>query len=183
VTKRVAFSQEIEASPETIWRVLADATRLPDWAFTEGRFPYPVEGKYGSDQTEGVGAIWIGVAADGQIATQEVTTWQPASTLTLELQETANAPLQMAQTNNFSLEPVDDNTRVTWTVDWELTGGFSISSLLLRFTANGAFEEMIAGSLENLKVLVENEAVVANGSSTKQAENETTQPENESQTV
>ena len=51
---------------------------------------------------------------------------------------------------------VDNGTKITWSVDWELTGGFSLSSLLVRFTGNGAFEEMIAGSLENLKDLIEN---------------------------
>jgi len=68
-----------------------------------------------------------------------------------------HAPLQMAQTNTFELEAVDESTKVTWTVDWELTGGFSLTKLLLRFSAGGAFEEMIAGSLENLKMLVEKE--------------------------
>lgn len=153
----VTYSQEIKATPEQVWAVLADVTRLPDWAYKEGRFPYPVEGKYGSDQTEGPGAIWVGVAADGQIATQKITAWEPAKNLGYELQATENAPLQMAQSNTFILEPAGDATTVTWVVDWELTGGFSLNKLLIRFTANGAFEEMMAGSLENLKQLVENQ--------------------------
>jgi uncharacterized protein YndB with AHSA1/START domain len=144
--------------PDQVWAVLTDVVRLPDWAYKEGRFPYPVEGRYGSDQKEGPGTIWIGVSADGQIATQKLVDWEPAKKLAYELQETENAPLQMAQTNTFTLEPVGDHTKVTWTVDWELTGGFSLSALLMRFTANGAFEEMMAGSLENLKQLVEKEA-------------------------
>ena len=65
--------------------------------------------------------------------------------------------MQIAQSNTFNLEPAGDATKVTWAVDWELTGGFSLNKLLIRFTANGAFEEMMAGSLENLKQLVENE--------------------------
>ena len=179
--KRVTYSQEIEATPDKIWGVLADPTRLPDWAYTEGRFPYPVEGKYGSEQTEGVGTIWIGIAADGQVATQKITAWETASQLTYELQETENAPLQMAQTNSFSLEPVNDKTKVTWIVDWELTGGFSISSLLVRFTANGAFEEMMTGSLDNLKTLVEEEAVGSNGTSTTPDEDGKPQTKSETQ--
>ncbi len=110
-----------------MWTVLADVTRLPDWAYTEGRFPYPVEGKYGSDQTEGPDTIWIGISADGQVATQKITAWEPAQKLAYELQETENAPLQMAQSNTFNLEPSGENTKVTWIVDWELTGGFSLS--------------------------------------------------------
>lgn len=158
MTKRVTYSEEIRSTPEQIWTILSDVTRLPDWAYKEGRFPYPVEGKYGSDQQEGPGTIWIGVSADGQEATQKIVTWESAKKLTYELQEMENAPLQMAQTNTFDLEPVGEDTRVTWTVDWELTGGFSLSSLLIRFTASGAFEEMMAGSLENLRELVEKEA-------------------------
>jgi uncharacterized protein YndB with AHSA1/START domain len=153
----VTYSQEINAKPEQVWAVLSNVARLPDWAYKEGRFPYPVEGKYGSDQTEGPGTIWVGVAADGQTATQKITAWEPAKSLSYELQETENAPLQMAQSNTFNLEPAGGATKVTWAVDWELTGGFSLNKLLIRFTANGAFEEMMAGSLENLKQLVENE--------------------------
>ena len=152
----VSYSEQIEATPEQVWAVISDATRLPEWAYKDGRFPYPVESKYGSDQKEGVGTIWIGVSGDGQEATQKLTAWEPPKTLSYELQEMENAALQMAQSNTFELEPVDDGTKITWSVDWELTGGFSLSSLLVRFTGNGAFEEMIAGSLENLKDLIEN---------------------------
>jgi uncharacterized protein YndB with AHSA1/START domain len=168
---QVNYSETIEARPEQIWAVLADVTRLPDWAYTDGRFPYPVEGKYGSDQREGAGTIWIGVAADGQTATQKITVWEAPRKLAYELQQMEHAPLQMAQTNTFELEAVGESTKVTWTVDWELTGGFSLTKLLLRFSAGGAFEEMIAGSLENLKLLVKNEAAAS-----VEAEAESEQP-------
>ena len=125
MSKRVVHSQQINATPEQVWAVLSDVTRLPDWAYKDGRFPYPVEGKYGSDQTEGEGTVWIGVSADGQVATQKITAWNAPHKLAYELQETENAPLQMAQTNTFELEPGGDSTTVTWMVDWELTGGFS----------------------------------------------------------
>ncbi|MBN1995107.1 MAG: SRPBCC family protein [Anaerolineae bacterium] len=158
----VNYTEEINAAPEQVWAVLADVTRLPNWTYTEGRFPYPVEGKYGSDQKEGPDTIWIGVSNDGQTATQKVTVWEPNQKLVYELQEMENAPLQMTQTNTFALEAMDGKTKVTWSLDWELTGGFSLSKLLIRFTGNGAFEEMIAGSLENLKQLVEKETAPPN---------------------
>lgn len=157
----VSCTEEIKATPGQVWAIVTDATRLPDWAYKEGRFPYLVEGKYGSEQREGVGTLWVGGSADGQMATQKIIVWEPPQKFIYELQEMANAPLQMAQTNTFELEPVGDQTRVTWSVDWQLTGGFSLSSLLIRFSGNSAFEEMMAGSLENLKELVENEAAQA----------------------
>jgi len=80
---QISHSKQIEASPEQVWAVLTDVTRLPEWAYKEGRFPYPVEGRYGSDQHEGPGAIWIGVAADGQIATQKITVWEPPKKIEL----------------------------------------------------------------------------------------------------
>jgi uncharacterized protein YndB with AHSA1/START domain len=156
---QVSYTEQVEASREQVWAVLADVTRLPDWAYKEGRFPHPVEGKYGSDQREGPGTLWIGIAADGQQATQKITVWEPGQKLVYELQEMEHAPLPMTQTNTFDLEAVDNSTKVTWTVIWELTGGFSLNKLLLRFSAGSAIEEMIAGSLENLKQLVEEEAV------------------------
>ena len=66
----------------------------------------------------------------------------------------------------FTLELVEEGTQLTWEVDWQLTSGFSLSSLLIRFSGNGAFEEMMEGSLENLKDLVEQEAAQANASTT-----------------
>lgn len=154
---QVSQSEQIKASPAQLWAVLTDVTRLPDWAYKEGRFPYPVEGKYGTDQHEGPGTIWVGVAADGQTATQKITIWEPGQKLVYELQETKHAPLQVTQTNTFDLAAEGETTKITWTVDWELTGGFSLSKLLLRFSASGAFGEMMAGSLANLKQLVEAE--------------------------
>ena len=154
----VSVSEFINATPEQVWAVLADVTRMPAWAYTEGRFPYPVEGKYGSDQTEGVDTLWVGTSSDGQSATQRITVWEPPTKLINELQASENAPLEMTQTNTFELKTSEGQTEITWTVDWELTGGFSLSKLLMRFTGNGSFEEMIGGSLENLKDLVEKEA-------------------------
>jgi uncharacterized protein YndB with AHSA1/START domain len=155
----ISYSQEIKATPTQIWAILSDVTRLPDWSYKDGRYPYPVEGRYGSDQREGAGVIWIGVATDGQVAAQKITTWEPGRKLVYELQATEHAPLKMFQKNMLELEPVSsDTTRVTWSADWKLTGGFSLNSLLIWFTGNSAFEEMIAGSLENLKALVEKEA-------------------------
>jgi uncharacterized protein YndB with AHSA1/START domain len=157
----VSYSEEISAPPEQVWTILADVTRLPDWAYKDGRFPYPVEGKIEGEQQEGVGMRWVGVSTDGQTATQKITVWEPNQKLAYEPQEMANAPLQMAQTSTFMLEPSTNGTKVTWAVDWELTSGFSLSKLLIWFTGNSAFEEMIAGSLENLKVLAESEAAAA----------------------
>jgi uncharacterized protein YndB with AHSA1/START domain len=162
----VTVTEEIKATPQQVWAVLTDATRIPDWAYKEGRFPYPVEGGYGGEQHEGVGTIWVSNSVDGQTATQKIIEWEAPSKLVYELQEMANAPLQMAQTNTFTLEPVEEGAQLTWEVDWQLTSGFSLSSLLIRFSGNGAFEEMMEGSLENLKDLVEQEAAQANASTT-----------------
>ena len=156
----VSYTEQIQATPEQIWTILSDITRLPEWAYQDGRYPYPVEGKYGSDQQEGAGVLWVGVSADGQTATQEVTLWEPPTKLIYQLKEIENAPLEMTQINTFDLEPVGDGTQVTWSVDWSVTSGFSLNSILVRFTGDGNFEEMIAGSLENLKRLVEKEAVL-----------------------
>jgi uncharacterized protein YndB with AHSA1/START domain len=158
---RVSYSEEIKATPEQVWAVLSDVNRLPDWAFTEGRFPYPIEGRYGSDQHEGVGTIWIGVSADGQTARQKITVWEPPRRLAYELEQMENAALQMTQANTFDLTPSGSHTRITWTVDWKLTGGWSLNAIIIRLTGNGVFEEMIAGSLENLKRLIETQIKVA----------------------
>ena len=147
----------ISATAQQVWAILSDVTRLPEWSYKEGRFPYPVEGRYGSDQTEGEGTLWVGIATDGQQATQKVTVWEPHHKLAFEQQATENAPLQLSQTSTFSLEPAGDQTEVTWSVDWEIGGGFSLNRLLLWFTGNSAFEEMMTGSLDNLKTLIEAE--------------------------
>jgi uncharacterized protein YndB with AHSA1/START domain len=153
----VTYTEQIEATPEQIWPILTDISRLPDWAYRDGRYPYPVEGKYGSEQREGAGTLWVGVSADGQTATQKITRWEPPTRLVYELQALENAPLEMTQVNTFELSPAGPNTNVTWSIDWSVKGGFSLNALLIRFTGDGNFEEMIAGSLQNLKQLVESE--------------------------
>lgn len=151
----VSYSIPINAPPEQVWAVLSDVTRLPEWAYRAGRLPYPVEARYGSDQTEGEGTLWVGIATDGQQATQKITIWEPPHQLAYEQQSSEDAPLQLSQTSTFSLEAAGDQTQITWSVDWELAGSFSLNRLLLWFTGNSVFEEMIAGSLENLKTLIE----------------------------
>ncbi|MCL4303524.1 MAG: hypothetical protein KJ077_48005, partial [Anaerolineae bacterium] len=74
--------------------------------------------------------------------------------------QTENAALRMAQTCTFDLEAVENGTHIVWTVDWKLIGGWSLNAILIRLTGNGVFEEMIAGSLENLKRVVEGEVKV-----------------------
>ena len=155
----VSYSEEINATPEQVWAVISEATRLPEWAYDDGRYPYPVEAHYGTDQHEGVGTIWVGVSADGQKATQKVTAWEPGQKLVYELEAIENAPMEMTQVNTFALKATAGGTQVTWSVDWSIASGFSLNKLLVRFTGDGAFEEMIAGSLENLKDLIENEKV------------------------
>jgi uncharacterized protein YndB with AHSA1/START domain len=152
---RVNCSEFIEARPEQVWVVLTDVIRLPEWAYQEGRFPHLVEGKYGSEQKEGVGTTWIGISADGQTATQKVTAWDAPHKFSYELLAMEDAPLQMSQTNTFELQPEGEGTQLTWSVDWQLPRRFSLGALLLRFSAGSAFEEMMAGSLENLKQLIE----------------------------
>lgn len=154
---QVSYAEEIKAMPEQVWAVLADVTRMPEWAFTEGRFPYPVEGRYGSEQREGPGTLWVGVSGDGQTATQKIVVWEPPHKLVYELQQIENAALKMAQTNTFDLERTSSGTHITWTVEWKLIGGWSLNAIIIRLTGNGVFEEMIAGSLENLKRVVESE--------------------------
>jgi len=154
----VTCTEQVKATPEQVWAILSDVTRLPDWAYTEGRFPHPIEAKFGSEQQAGAGVIWVGVSTDGQTATQKITVWEPCQKLVYELQEVNNAPLEMAQINTFDLEAIDDCTKVTWSVDWSVKSGFSLNSLLIRFTGDGAFEEMMIGSLVNLKRLVEQES-------------------------
>ena len=165
----VSYSEEINATPEQVWAVLANVTRLPEWTYQE-RQPYLVESKYGSEQTEGVGTIWVGVSSDGQTATQKITAWEPGKKLVYELQEMENARQEMTQVNTLDLEAVNEHARITWTLDWGLTGGFSLSKLLIRWTGNGAFEEMIAGSLENLKDLVEKEIAASDTTEAEEAE-------------
>lgn len=158
----VSYSEEIQATPVQIWTVISDVTRMPEWAYAEGRYPYPVEARYGGEQTEGPGTVWIGVSTDGQTATQQITVWEPPRKLVYELQEIENAPMAMTQVNTFELEPSGNGTKVTWTMDWSVKSGFSLNALLVRFTGDGAFEEMIAGSLENLKDLIERETASEN---------------------
>ncbi len=152
---QVTYSETINASPEQVWAVLADVTRLPDWAYKERGQNYPIKGSYGSEQRSGVGTIWVGTSADGQTAIQKVTGWDPPARLSFELQAMENSVQPMSQVSTFELQESNGATVVTWTVDWQLTGGFSLSKILIWFTGNGTFEEMMAGSLENLKRMFE----------------------------
>ena len=39
---QVTCTETIQAGPDQVWAVLADVTRLPQWAYSEGRFPATV---------------------------------------------------------------------------------------------------------------------------------------------
>ena len=153
--QRITCTTEINAKPEQIWPLIADVTQHPEWAYREGRFPYLVESYCDGEPIKGLGANWVDKASDGQIVRCKIVVWEPETTLVYERQRARDAPMKIAQRHMFALEPTGDKTIVLWSVVWEPADYSWLGRRLLYFTGRDAFEEVMAGSLENLKELVE----------------------------
>ena len=143
----INLAVEINATPEKIWQVLADASKITDWACTDGQYPYPVEVNI---EQRGNSTLWAVIASDGQTAVFRITDWQPARSLAYELVQHTNAPMQMAQWNIFEIEGTAEGSVLIWQFNWQIEATL-VQSFLLR---SDAVREYMERSLENFRQLL-----------------------------
>ena len=140
---------DIEATPEQVWPFLADLPKMLEW-FSKNS---PVLSPQQIEQVDPT--TWLASAADGQQATVAITASEPGQRLAYQVMQHSGAPLPMSQRHEFDLDIIEGGTSVTWTVDYELSGGRFLPDMVLRYTASQQIPDMVIYSLDNLKELVE----------------------------
>jgi len=140
---------DIEATPEQVWPFLADFPKMLEW-FGKNSPVLPPEKIEQLDPT-----TWLASAADGQQATIAIMASEPGQRLSYQVMQHNGAPLNMSQRHEFDLDIIEGGTSVTWTVDYELSGGRFLPDMVLKFTAAQQLPDMVIYSLDNLKDIVE----------------------------
>jgi len=148
---RVEKSIVIKTPPEKVWEMLA-LDRFPEWL--EGRF-LPTKGmKFTSEVNTPEDKYRVGASAQPKMArekeTFKVTESLKNEKITYLLEEESGTN---AGTITLVLEPVEDGTKLTYAVDYEMPWG--ILGKFIELFAKGLGEREVEKSLEKLKSILE----------------------------
>ncbi len=142
----------IDAPPDLVWAIGADASRFPEWETNA------IESKGTSEKLDHVGAKYTSV---GRIAgrrlegTFEVTKVDKPRMIHL----TGTSKGGGGGTATIHLDPTATGTEYTMELDYELPGGI-LGGVVDRMFAERTVERDLRHSLDNLKALCEAEAKV-----------------------
>jgi uncharacterized protein YndB with AHSA1/START domain len=137
-------SVDINAPPASVWRVLSDLSRLPEWYYPSRRVLVVDVGPVGSGSRF---VLWIRTAAGIEVeAPGEILAVEPGHMLRWRGRSAG-----IAATATWTLEPHGGGTRVTH----EFAGG---GWMMLLSTASGRAPKTAARRLANLKRVVEQPA-------------------------
>ena len=142
---KIEKAVEIKATPEKVFNYLKDLEKQPEW------MPSIKSHKITSERKEGVGITTHCITEPGGRRIEwdaEVTEWEVNKKIAWE----CNPPLK--NKGSFSLEPLDDGTRVTFEMNYELPYSI-LGKIIDRLKVRKDMEEDVSKGLENLKVLLE----------------------------
>jgi len=140
----VQISTTIKRPIEDVFAVMSDSSNRPKWMSGADGFTKT------SDGPIGVGTTWHGA---GKMFGRRVETDIEYTEFEAGRSFTTKSATPFPNTMAFTLESVDDGTRVTQTVDGEPGGFFKLAGPLLA----AAFKRLFQGNLDNLKDLMEGE--------------------------
>ena len=136
---------EIKAPPEKVFNYIKDLKKQPEW------MPSIKSHKITSERKEGTGITTHCITEPGGRRVEwdsELTEWEANKKIAWE----CKPPLR--NKGSFSLEPLDDGTRVTFEMNYELPYSV-IGKIIDRLKVRKDMEEDVSKGLENLKVLLE----------------------------
>ncbi len=147
----IRVARNIDASPEQVWPLLADAERWPEW------MPGLESSRVTNGQPEGVGRrqhleiAWGGHRGEVDL---EITEWQPPAGIALLLSDHIRGMDKQLAKNirtRVSLAPAAGGTAMLFEGAWEPVGlmGRMLSGTLVQGRANTMFERA-AENLERL---------------------------------
>jgi uncharacterized protein YndB with AHSA1/START domain len=149
-TIRIERSTVIHASPEKVYALIEDFHEWPKWA-PQDREEATMKRTY-SGELSGVGAIsgWSGAASSGT-GRAGITSVEPARRV--EVTVDFVKPFVVHNVNTFALEPDDDGTRVTRSMQG--TNAFMMKVISVAMNMEKMMGPHFETGLENLKTAVE----------------------------
>jgi uncharacterized protein YndB with AHSA1/START domain len=143
----------IGASPETVWALVSDARRYPDWGpWREGRYQ-----RAGDESERGPGAVQVLTSARRtygrrSVSVERIVAAEPGRRLVYEV--VGGLPVRNYR-GEVTLTPAGGGTRVRWLADWD-------STLAGRFV-HRALREFYSEMLAALAAAAEREPVSRGG--------------------
>jgi uncharacterized membrane protein len=136
---------EIKATPEKVFNYIKDLEKQPDWMASIKSH------KITSERKEGVGITTHCVtepAGRRMEYDSEVTEWEENRRLAWECRP------PMKNKGSFTLEPIDDGTRVLFEMEYELPY-WLLGIIIDKIKVRKEIQESISKDLENLKDILE----------------------------
>jgi uncharacterized protein YndB with AHSA1/START domain len=144
----ISASVEVAASPEQVWEVVSDVTRMPEWS-PELRRLYVL-----GSRKSGVGTLMLGINRRGLAVwptTSKVVRFEPGKAVAWRTRESG-------ATWTYEIEPAVEGTRITGRRDLAKFSPGSAALLPLIGGAAGHDAELAAGiatTLERIKATIE----------------------------
>ncbi len=131
-------SAEFKAPPERVWAIIADHTRMPEWAQMHSV-------TITSNHTEGVG---LTCQCDFGLfqAEEKVTEWQENRKIVHQM-----TVMGMPMTETWTLERIEGGTRFIWRQELEASGIRRLMAPMIKWQLGAAFDK----ALDNLGKLIE----------------------------
>jgi len=135
----VEAERTIAALPETVWALVSDARRYPEWGpWREGRYQ-----RAGDESERGPGAVQVLISARRVYgrrgkSVERILVAEPERRLVYEV--IGGLPVRNYR-GEVTLTPADGGTRVHWSADWDNTMG----GRLVHRTLREFYPEMLAG--------------------------------------
>ena len=137
---QVTAQIHIDAPKEKVWDVLADLGGIYKWN------PGVVRSHSTSEQKQGVGATrHCDLQMMGGRLEERAVEWREGEGYTIDVYESS---LPMKNKVDFSIEPADDGTRVSATVDYQIKYGplgALLDVLVVRRQVKKGFTDLLAG--------------------------------------
>lgn len=147
----IEWAETIAAPLETVWPLLADPRRWPEWLATDG--PYLPPDTLMPVAADGV--EWLASAADGQQSTWRISRNDDQHTVECKAAST-QAPFTVRFYHLLAAAPADDgHVEVVWECEFELVKLNFWQRLIMGRQVNDAILTMQMYSLMNLKELAE----------------------------
>jgi len=142
----IETTEQFAATPQTLWPIISDPRRWPDWIAGDGPWLAPETVM----PISGDGSEWLAAAADGQQATWSIAKNDDDYRLQCLTTDTKQAAMPVRLLHHLQITPVEDGCLLDWATEYDLVRLNFWQKIVINGSVRDAIETMQIYSLINL---------------------------------